>query len=60
MSSWHNKGIHTAQEIAEKDTRTSSGDKSSVSRGKERVKSAPNQDEINYMQRVLDKTKKGS
>ena len=59
MSSWDEKGIHTAKEIAEKDSGYSKNAKSFVSKNKKRFVSAPNQEEMNYMQRVLEKTKNG-
>jgi DNA replication protein DnaD len=56
MQSWHNRELHTANEIMEKDTGTSKTKKFSTSNNRQ-TPQAPNQDEIDYMQRLLDKMK---
>ena len=58
MESWHRKGFLTAKDIAEKDSGASKkAAQYFVDKNQQRKSDAPDQDEINYMQRVLDKTK---
>jgi len=59
ISSWHKKGLHTVQDIMEKDSVNRKTAQFLAEKNREQKVNAPNQDEMNYMQRVLDKAKKG-
>ena len=56
MKSWHGKGIHTSREVMEKDKWTA-GNGHDIAKGKARKFNAPNQEDIERMQRLLDKIK---
>ena len=54
---WHTLGLHTVQEIIEKDRALSRDSRYSTNKNSGQKFGAPDQDEIKRMQRVLDKTK---
>lgn len=58
MESWHRRGLHTEQEIKDKDGGSSKAIKVTQNANSQRD-IAPNRNEIERMQRLLDKTKKG-
>ena len=58
INSWHRKGLHTAEDINEKDSPNRKVAQFLEEKNRQQKVNAPNQDEINYMQRVLDKTKR--
>ena len=57
MSSWHNKGLHTLQEIQEKDGRPVRKSSNKSPKDMKQKFGEPNPEEIERMQRLLDKIK---
>lgn len=56
LKSWHGKGIHTSREVLEKD-RWPAKNSPGAAYGRETTFSAPNRDDLERMQRLLEKIK---
>ena len=57
LLSWNNQGLHTAKEIIGKDSKSLKSERVVAEYNRQKKVYTQNHDEINYMQRVLDKTK---
>jgi hypothetical protein len=57
IKSWHDKNLHEAQEILEKERISSRNDTTNKSKTQEQKFGAPNHEEIRRMERILNKIK---
>ena len=57
MNSWHSKGLHTHQEIMEKDGKADNNNGRHYNTDPKKKFGAPNQEEITRMQKLLEKIK---
>jgi len=57
LSNWHNKGVHTPEEIAEKEGSSQRGSGGAYARQGAQKHGEPNREELERLQRLLNKTK---
>jgi DnaD/phage-associated family protein len=57
LKNWHGKGIHTAQQVLEKDSKPGKNTGSKSAKPGEQKYGEPNRDDLERMQRLLDKIK---
>ena len=57
LSNWHGKGLHSSQEIMEKDGKPDRGAALNAHKDSKQKFGSPNHEEIERMQRVLEKIK---